>query len=205
MTFLQKILKTSKNDALGINSAADGLRQLKVRLASEQAKLEAEKDRLRDVALDSADGEIDELPLLRQRARVKAFESAYEKALNEAGTGLNARTAEIDSTIADLEKQQIDLRVKRDLELLKLVGEFVAASGGRVINAPRLGHGGSIAIPATQALDLDEVSDQMKSMPAPGNPTPTKTLTQVAEVTAELQKLKMLRHLGAKNGLEALL
>ena len=88
MKFLEKLFKVTKNDPLGIDAAADGIQQLKSRLAAEKRKLEVERDKLRDALLDDPSGDFDESAIVAQQIRVEMFEKAIEKSLDEAAAKL---------------------------------------------------------------------------------------------------------------------
>ena len=205
MNFIEKILKpTPKADPFGIDSAVDGIRQLRTRLAEETAKLSAERDKLRDAALDDPAGDLDESAVVRQAARVEALGSAIKKATDQAAKALEARKPEIEKRVEALESKRRDLGRERDLEYLKAVREFIVTTGGGVADMPRKGHGGVIRIPATIAMELSDVESILKPLPAPGQPAATETSKKLDALAAELSKLTTLRHFGGQRGLETL-
>jgi len=201
MNFLQKILNPTKNDPFGIDSSLDGIRQLKQRLENENRKLVDLTEKLRDAALDDPAGEVDEMPIVRQREKIKVFEQALEKGLEETGSALNGRMDQIKTAIVDLEDQRQAILRKRDAELLKSIAWLVRATGGRITALPRKGRGGTIAVPAVAAMTAAEVAEHLKDLqPA----EPSKVSKDLAVVVEKLKKLTTLRHFGGKVGLETL-
>lgn len=203
MNFLQKILKPGKTDPFGIDTAVDGLRQLSSRLADEKSKLECEKNKLRDAALDAPDGDLDEMPVIRQKARIEALEMAYQRALDEAAKQIQGQMPEISKEISGLESEKAKLDRKRDEEALTALRDFLRLSGGRVADLPRAGHGGTLHIPGTLAMTAEDVQAFLGDIPG-GDPAPTTISEKIDGIRQRIHKLTMVRHLGPRTGLESL-
>lgn len=203
MNFLQEMLRTTKNDEFQIESSISGIKKLSDQLESEKTKLESVKNAASGAAL--AGDEVDELSIIRQEKRISVFEDALEKALSEASIRLQGQMPEIKKSIDSLEKEKNRLNEQRDKEYLKSVVEFLTKTGGELADMPRRGHGGVIRIPATFALELEQVQKVIGTLPAAGSPAPTPIFKKIAGVRERLEKLTTLQHYGPKKGLQTLI
>ena len=201
MNFLEKLLKATGKDPFGIDASILGIRQLTARVATETEKLADLQAKLRDEALSDPSAEIDELPVIRQQTRIKVFESALKRAVDEAGRGLDAQMESIKQGITDLETKQKAIKRQRDEETLRAIRTFMQATGARLVDMPRVGHGGAIQIPSTHEMTETEVKEYFSEIPKPEQ---TPVAKKLDDVISNLRKLQMVKHLGGRKGIESL-
>lgn len=202
MNFLEKLLKPTTKDQFGIDASIIGIRQLTARVATEQAKLADLQVKIRDEALADPDGEIDELPVVRQQTRIKVYEAALERAVDEAGRALDQQMESIKKGIADLKAKQSAIHRQRDEETLRAIRTFMEQTGARLTQAPKPGVGGTIKIQSTYAMTESEVKAFFDGVPA--EPKPSEIHRKLTDVISRLRKLEMVAHLGGRKGIESL-
>ena len=78
---------------------------------------------------------------------IEVLEKATDKAIDEAAAQISGKMSEISEHIEQQKIELVALQQRKDEELLRSVLELVALTGGRVIDLPQKGHGGTVAIP----------------------------------------------------------